>query len=129
ADLRITATADVDSFRRFDINRNAMPRVRTRCLGGYTKGISGLKCDTAVGNGGLLMTAHFTPSAQNYDMSLVANRVPLSLLAALGRQARRSLPDDFSATGDLNAAFGFHSRSGVHDYHGTGMTTPFLLQS
>ncbi|HEY5029425.1 MAG TPA: AsmA-like C-terminal region-containing protein, partial [Candidatus Angelobacter sp.] len=129
ADLRINATADVDSFRRFDINRNAMPRVRTRCLGDYTKGVLGLKCDTPLGTGGLLMTAHATPSAQNYDLSLVANRVPLSLLAALARQARRSLPDDFTATGDLNAAFGFHSHVGVHDFHGTGMSTPFLLQS
>jgi hypothetical protein len=129
ADLRITATADVDSFRRFDINRNAMPRVRTRCLGDYTKGILGLKCDTPFGTGGLLVTAHFSPSARNYDLSLVANRVPLSLLATLARQARRSLPDDFTATGDLNAAFGFHSHAGVHDFHGTGMSTPFLLQS
>ena len=129
ADLHISATADVDSFRRFDINRNAMPRVRTRCLGDYTKGVLGLKCDTPLGTGGLLMTAHFIPSAQNYDLSLVANRVPLSLLAALARQARRSLPDDFTATGDLNAAFGFHWHAGVRDFHGTGMSTPFLLQS
>ena len=129
ADLRINATADVDSFRRFDINRNAMPRVRTRCLGDYTKGVLGLKCDTPLGTGGLLVTSHFTPSAQNYDLSLVANRVPLSLLAALARQARRSLPDDFTATGDLNAAFGFHWHAGVRDFHGTGMSTPFLLQS
>ncbi|HXO39077.1 MAG TPA: AsmA-like C-terminal region-containing protein, partial [Candidatus Acidoferrum sp.] len=129
ADLKINATADIDSFRRFDINRNAMPRVRTRCLGDYTKGILGLKCDTPLGTGGLLMTAHFTPSAQNYDLSLVANRVPLSLLAALARQARRALPDDFTATGNMNAAFGFHSHAGVHDFHGTGMSTPFLLQS
>jgi AsmA family len=129
ADLRINATADIDSFRRFDINRNAMPKIRTRCLGDYTRGILALKCDTPLGTGGLLMTAHATPSAQNYDLSLVANRVPLSLLAALARQARRSLPDDFTATGDLNAAFGFHSHAGVHDFHGTGMSTPFLLQS
>src|SRR6476660_6294636 len=129
ADLHLSATADLDSFRRFDINRNAMPRVRTRCLGDYTKGNLGLKCDTPLGTGGLLVTAHFTPSAQNYDLSLVANRVPLSLLAAVARQARRSLPDDFTASGDLNAAFGFHSRAGVRDFHGTGMTTPFLLQS
>ena len=129
ADLRIDATANVDGFRRFDINRNAMPRVRTRCLGDYTKGILGLKCDTPLGTGGLLVTAHFTPSMHSYDLSLVANRVPLSLMAALARQARRTLPDDFTATGDLNAAFGFHSRAGVHDFHGTGMTTPFLLQS
>ena len=129
ANLRIDATANVDGFRRFDINRNAMPRVRTRCLGDYTKGVLGLKCDTPLETGGLLVTAHFTPSARSYDVSLVANRVPLSLMAALLRQARRSLPDDFTATGDLNAAFGFHSRAGVHDFHGTGMTTPFLLQS
>jgi AsmA protein len=129
AALRITATADVSNFRRFDISREAMPQIRTRCLGDYAKGILGLKCDTPLGTGGLLTTAHFTPSAHNYDLSLVANRVPLSLLAALARQARRSLPDDFTASGDLNAAFGFHSRAGVHDFHGTGMTTPFLLQS
>jgi hypothetical protein len=129
ADLRINATADVDGFRRFDINRNAMPRVRTRCLGDYTKGILGLKCDTPLGTGGLLVTAHFTPSARSYDLSLVANRVPLSLVATLARLSRRSLPDDFTATGDLNAAFGFHSHAGVHDFHGTGMTTPFLMQS
>jgi AsmA protein len=129
ADLKITATTDLSNFRRFDINRDVMPTVRTRCLGDYTKGILGLKCDTPFGTGGLLITAHFTPSASNYDLSLVANRVPLSLLAALARQARRSFPDDFTATGDLNAAFGFHSRAGVHDFHGTGMTTPFLLQS
>ncbi len=129
ASLRINATADLNDFRRFDINRNSMPQVRTRCLGDYTKSILILKCDTPLGTGGLLATAHFAPSAKNYDLSLVANRVPLSLLATLARQTRRSLPDDFTATGDLNAAFGFHSRAGVHDFHGTGMTTPFLMQS
>ena len=129
ADLHISATADLDSFRRFDINRNAMPRLSTRCLGDYTKGSLGLKCDTPLGIGGLLVTAHFTPGTQNYDLSLVANRVPLSLLAAVARQARRSLPDDFTASGDLNAAFGFHWHAGVRDFHGTGMSTPFLLQA
>ncbi|HLK53736.1 MAG TPA: hypothetical protein VKU42_09775, partial [Candidatus Angelobacter sp.] len=129
ASLHINATADLNDFRRFDINRNAMPQVQTRCLGDYTKSILSLKCDTPLGTGGLLATAHFVPSAKNYDLSLVANRVPLSLLATLARQTRRSLPDDFTASGDLNAAFGFHSRAGVHDFHGTGMTTPFLMQS
>jgi hypothetical protein len=129
SELHINGTADLESFRRFDINRNAMPRVRTRCLGDYTKASLTLKCDTPLGTGGLLATAHFTPSAQNYDLSLVANRVPLSLLAAVARQARRSLPDDFTASGDLNAAFGFHWHAGVRDFHGTGMSTPFLLQA
>src|SRR5262249_42837794 len=41
----------------------------------------------------------------------------------------KSLPDDFTATGEVSAAFGFHSRAGVHDFHGTGNTSPFLLQT
>lgn len=129
ADLRIDATAGLNNFRRFDISRQAMPQLQTRCLGDYTKGVLGLKCETPLGAGGLLMTAHFAHSAQNYDLSLVANRVPLSLLASLARQARRSFPDDFTATGDLNAAFGFHWHGGVQDFHGIGMTTPFSMQS
>lgn len=129
ADLRINATAALNEFRRFDINRNVMPQIQTRCLGGYAQSVLNLKCDTPLGTGGLLATIHFAPSAQNYDLSLVANRVPLSLLAQLARQARRSFPDDFTASGDLNAAFGFHSRAGVHDFHGTGMTSSFMVQS
>src|SRR5215472_4850195 len=129
AALHITANADLDNFRRFDINRDATPRIRTRCQGDFTDSVLALKCDTPLGTGGLVMTSRFAPAAQNYDVSLVATRVPLSIVAALARHARKSLPDDFNATGDLTAAFGFHSHAGAHDFHGTGMTTPFLLQA
>ncbi|MGC2698194.1 MAG: AsmA family protein [Candidatus Angelobacter sp.] len=128
AALHVTASADLSNFRRFDINRDAMPQVRTRCLGDYTSSVLALKCDTPVGTGGLVISAHFSPGP-NYDVSLTATRVPLSVVAAFARHARRSLPDDFTATGELNAGFGFHSRAGVHDFHGTGMTSPFLVQS
>ena len=127
--LHITASADLDNFRRFDINRDATPRIRTRCQGDYTGSILGLKCETPLGTGGLVITSRFAPGAQNYDASLVATRVPLSIVAAFARHARKSLPDDFTATGDLTAAFGFHSHAGVHDFHGTGMTSPFFLQA
>src|SRR5215472_7548696 len=50
-------------------------------------------------------------------------------MATLARHARRTLPDDLTATGDFNAAFGFHSHNGVRNWHGAGMTSPFLLQS
>ena len=128
AALRVNASADLSNFRRFDISRDAMPEVRTRCLGDYTRSVLGLKCNTPLGTGGLVTTAHFSPGL-NYDVSLTATRVPLSVVAAFARHARRSLPEDFTATGELNAGFGFHSRAGVHDFHGTGMTSPFLLQS
>src|SRR5438270_2582250 len=127
--LHITAAADLRNFRRFDINREDTPPLRTRCLGDYSKSVLSLKCDTPLGTGGLLLTSHLSPSAQNYDVSLVATRVPLSVLAAFARHSRKSLPDDFTATGEVSAAFGFHSRAGVHDFHGTGMTSPLLLES
>jgi AsmA family/AsmA-like C-terminal region len=127
--LHITAAADLNNFRRFDINRDDTPQLRTRCRGDYSKAVLSLKCDTPLGSGGLLITSQLSPTTQNYDVSVVATRIPLSILAAFARHSRKSLPDDLTATGDLNAAFGFHSKSGVHDFHGTGMTTPFLLQT
>jgi AsmA-like protein len=127
--LHITAAADLKNFHRFDINRGDTPELRTRCRGDYSKSLLSMKCDTPLGTGGLLITSQLAPAAQNYDVSVVATRVPLSVVAAFVRQSRKSLPDDFSATGDLSAAFGFHSKAGVHDFHGTGNTTPFLLQA
>jgi hypothetical protein len=51
------------------------------------------------------------------------------MLTTFARHARRPIPDDLTASGDLNAAFGFHAHNGVRNWHGTGMTSAFLLQS
>ncbi|HET9837922.1 MAG TPA: AsmA family protein [Candidatus Angelobacter sp.] len=127
--LHITAAAELSNFRRFDINRDNTPQLQTRCRGDYTNSLLSLKCDTPLGSGGLVITSQISPATQSYNLSVTATHVPLSMLAAFARHSRKSLPDDFNATGDLNAAFGFHSKAGVHDFHGTGMTTPFLLQT
>ena len=82
AALHVTASADLSNFRRFDINRDAMPQLQTRCLGDYTSSILALKCTTPVGAGGLVITTHFAPGP-NYDVSLTATRVPLSMVARL----------------------------------------------
>ncbi len=130
ANLRIVATADLTEFRRYNINRNQMPRLHTRCLGGYVHEVLDLRCDTPLDPGGLLITGKWAASSpRDYDASLVATRVPLSILTTAARHTWGNLPDDLSATGDFNAAFGFHSHNGKRDWHGTGMTTPFLLQS
>ncbi len=130
ASLHITAAAELSHFRRYDINRDNMPRLRTRCLGDAVHGALELKCDTPLETGGLLLTARWSAATPfDYDLSMVANHVPLSVLATFARHARRTLPDDFTASGDFNAAFGFHSRNGLRNWHGAGMTSPFLLQS
>ena len=130
AHLHLTAQAQLSHFRRYDVNRNSMPDLRVRCLGDSAHGALEMKCDTPLGSGGLLATTRWSAASPgDYDFSLVATQVPLSLVATLARQARRSLPDDLSATGNLSAAFGVHSHSGERNWHGTGMTTPFVLQS
>jgi hypothetical protein len=130
ASLHITAAAELSHFRRYDINRDSMPRLRTRCLGDALHGALELKCDTPLETGGLLLTARWSAATLfDYDVSMVANHVPLSVLAKFARHARRTLPDDLTATGDFNAAFGFHSHNGLRNWHGTGMISPFLLQS
>ncbi|HEX7286665.1 MAG TPA: AsmA family protein [Candidatus Angelobacter sp.] len=128
--LHVVASADLREFRRFDINRNSMPQVRTRCLGDYARGLLDLKCDTPLEPGGVVMTFRWSEAMPNdYDLSAVATRVPLAFLAKLARHARPSLPDDLTASGDLNAAFGFHWHNAARNWHGTGTTSPFLLQT
>ncbi len=130
ANLHITGATELSHFRRYDINRDSMPVVRTRCLGDYARSALELKCDTPLESGGLLLTARWLASTpRDYDLSMVATRVPLSLVATLARHARSTLPDDLTATGDFNGALGFHSRNGVRNWHGAGMTSPFVLQS
>src|SRR5262249_10291325 len=115
---------------RYDVNRDTMPRLHTRCLGDYVKNALDLKCDAPLAPGGVLLTIHWVAATPwDYDLSVVADHVPMAMLATAARQARASLPDDITATGDLNAAFGFHSHNGQRDWHGTGMTSPFVLQS
>jgi AsmA protein len=128
--LHVIAAGDLSHFRRFDINRDSMPQLRTRCLGDFIHANLEMKCDTPLSTGGLFLTGKWSAATpRNYDLSIVANHVPLAIMATFARHARRTLPDDLTATGDLNAAFGFHSREGVRNWHGAGMTSPFLLQS
>jgi hypothetical protein len=130
ANLHIIGNADLNGFRRYDINRNTMPRLHARCQGDYIRESLDMKCDTPLDPGGVLLTAKWAAATpRDYDISVVATRVPLATLATVVRHVRSKVPDDLSATGDLNAAFGFHSRTGVRNWHGTGMTSAFMLRS
>jgi len=130
SNFHIVASTQLDSFRRYDIDRNEMPRLSTRCLGDYIHESVEMKCDTPLQSGGVLLTARWSAKTpRDYDLSMVATRVPLSMITTFARHARRTLPDDLTASGDLNAAFGFHSHNGVRNWHGTGMTSAFIIQS
>ena len=129
--LHITTQADLQDFRRYDINRRGMFTLTTRCLGEYSRGLLDFNCSLPLESGGIRLSGKFAPlSPSNYDLSLVANRVPISSLATFARYAKRTLPDDISSTGELDAAFAFHSHDNMPpDWHGTGSTSSFMVRS
>ena len=131
SDLHITALADLEDFRRYDITQRENLSVTTRCLGQYDLSILHFDCNTPIESGALRLTGGLDPQGNHdYDFSLALNRVPMSALAMLARHAKPGLPRDLTATGEVSAAFGFHSHQGAPlDWHGTGMTSNFLLGS
>ncbi|HJX84514.1 MAG TPA: AsmA-like C-terminal region-containing protein, partial [Candidatus Angelobacter sp.] len=130
ADLHLTVDADLRSLRRYDIKRDDLPALSTHCQGEYTNAALAWNCNTPVGSGGLLFSGHVKPGGHDRDCSLTALHLPLATLAMFARQAQRTLPDDVTATGELNAAFACQSHQGSPiEWHGTGATSSFLLQS
>lgn len=129
--LHLTAQADLQDFRRYDINRQGMFALSTKCLGEFTQGLLDFNCSLPLESGGLRLSGKFAPARPaNYDLSLVANRVPLSSLATFARYAKRTLPDDITATGELDGAFAFHSHDNMpKDWHGAGSTSQFVVRS
>ncbi|HEV3039514.1 MAG TPA: AsmA family protein [Candidatus Angelobacter sp.] len=131
SDLHITASADLEDFRRYDITQRENLSATTRCLGQYDLSILHFDCNTPIESGALRVTGSLAPEGNHdYDLSLALNRVPMSALAMLARHAKSGLPRDLTASGEVSAAFGFHSHQGAPlDWHGTGMTSNFLLES
>src|SRR5215471_85820 len=130
-DMRLTAQADLQNFRRYDIDRSGMFDISARCLGQYSQQILDFNCSVPLETGGVRLSGKASPvSPHDYDLSLVANRVPLSAVARFASFAKRALPEDLTATGQLDAAFAFHAHDNLpQDWHGTGSTSPFLVRS
>ena len=129
-DLHLTAGAALENLRRYDIERGQMMPLQTRCQGEYSNQLLDFNCDLPVSTGALRLNGKLSSGSLNdYDLSLAANRLPLSALTTFLCHAKRTLPEDLTAVGTLDAAFGFHAHQGVRDWHGTGMTTAFVLRS
>jgi AsmA family/AsmA-like C-terminal region len=109
AALGITLDAQVDDFRRYDIALGEALRMRAHCTGMYSSPddiLRDLQCESPVGAGVLRVRG----SAQGwlgsaYDLGITAEQVPADRLVALARHAKKDLPADLTATGDVEAVF------------------------
>src|SRR5947209_7040104 len=125
-DMHVAIDADLENLRRYDIARNSMPGLNTRCLGEYTQGLLDLNCNLPLESGAVKVNGKFSPAAPgDYQITVAAKRVPLSMLAVFALHVKRTLPDDLEATGSVDADFSLANQQ----WKGSGDTSTFLLRS
>jgi len=134
AALGVTLDAQVDDFRRYDIALGGALRMRVHCTGTYSSpddALSDLQCESPVGPGVL----HVRGSAQGwlgeaYDASISAEQIPADRLVALARHAKKDLPPDLTATGDVEAVFAVRKEpGGAPVWEGGGRSRELVLHS
>jgi hypothetical protein len=125
ADLAVQTDTSVQDFRRYDILGGGTLRLAARCASHYSsvdQTLSNLSCDAPVGDGRVSVTGYIAEvfSSHNYDLSLVATEVPLQSLFALARHAKKDIPDDLLAGGQLNASVKVRRTGEYAEWNGGG---------
>jgi len=109
AALGITLDAQVDDFRRYDIALGEALRMRVHCTGTYSSPgdtLRDVQCESPVGPGILRVRGHAQGwLGEAYDLGISAEQIPAERLVALARHAKKDLPADLTATGDVEAVF------------------------
>ena len=108
--LRIVSRTVIGGFRRYDIVGSENVRLAVSCSGRYsavTSTFAGLLCESPVSGGTLRLRGALSLVAQEptYDLTLEAEKVPLTSVVRLLRQAKKQIPGDLTASGLLNAEF------------------------
>ena len=107
-DLTVATDATIQDFRRFDIASNRALRLAASCSGHYSSSdhaVSRLACRAPVGNGGITLNGSVAllSAARTYDLTLLAQNVPIQPLVELARRVKKNVPADIVAAGELDA--------------------------
>ncbi len=139
--LRIESETAIEGFHRYDIVGSENVRLATACSGKYsesTNTLDDLLCESPVNGGTLRLRGNFAMIAQlpAYDLTLETEKVPLTSVVRLLRQAKKQLPGDLTASGLLNAEFrttrsvpNARERGLLTKWNGSGAATNVRLSS
>jgi uncharacterized protein involved in outer membrane biogenesis len=122
--LQIESQTAVEDFRRYDILDTESVRLATTCSGQYNavaNTLASFLCKSPV-NGGVLRvrgTAALGAQPPAYDLTFVAEKIPLAPTVRLLRQLKKQIPSDLTADGSLSAEFRA-KRSAPEDSGATG---------
>ncbi len=108
--LRIEGQTAIEDFHRYDIVNSENLRLVTGCSGKYrvsTNTLGDLLCESPVNGGMLRLHGGLALAIQvpAYDLTLEVDKVPMTSVARLLRQAKKQVPSDLTASGLLNAEF------------------------
>ena len=108
AKLQVSSDAAIDDFRRYDITSGDPLHLAAHCDGQYSsidRTFREILCNAPV-NGGYFALKGETglPGTSKYDFMLSAQDIPASSVAALVRRAKKNLPDDLAAAGNLHGS-------------------------
>ncbi|MGB8889349.1 MAG: AsmA family protein [Candidatus Korobacteraceae bacterium] len=133
AALGVTLDAQVDDFRRYDIATGEALRLRVHCTGTYSSTNDSLydaRCESPVGAGVLKVRGDAQGWGGGYELSIAGENIPAERVVAFVRHAKKDLPADLTATGDVEAVFTVRKPlGGAPVWAGGGRTSLFALHS
>ena len=141
--LHIESQTAIEDFHRYDIVGHESVRLATVCSGLYnavSSNLAGLLCESPVGGGTLrlrgALSLAMVAELPTYDLTLAVEKVPLTSVVRLLRQAKKQIPGDLTASGLLNAEFRATRESGggpgygvLQQWSGSGSATSVRLSS
>jgi AsmA family/AsmA-like C-terminal region len=136
AALLVTADAAIEDFRRYDLSSSDQLRLGAHCDARYSSVeamMHEIFCSAPVGNG--MITLHGDaglPGAQNTNLALNLESVPVSAVAQLARRVKQNLPSDLISIGSVQGNFELRRTSADEQQspiQGRGEITNLRLQS
>ena len=110
--LAIDSRLAINGLRRYDIVDSRNVNVATNCKGKYSatsKSLTDIACESPVGGGMLRLQGRVGIERgfghPTYDLTLVAEKVPMASAFALFHQAKQQLPVDLTASGAIDGEF------------------------
>jgi hypothetical protein len=108
AQLQVSSDASIRDFRRYDISSGESLLLAAHCDGQYSSldhAVHELFCRGPVGNGAVTLHGDMGfPGSHEYDLMLMAENVPASALVAVVQRAKKNMPADLTATGDVEGS-------------------------
>jgi hypothetical protein len=134
--MQVSADTSIQDFHRYDISSVEGVRLAAHCDGKYSsaEGIAReIFCSGPVGSGMLTLRGDAgQPGTHRLNLLLNVENVPVSAVAQLVRRAKKNLPTDLVATGNVQGNFAVKENgASVHgaDFQGRGEIADLRLRS